>query len=42
MNFLKRAFLFVCTNLAIILVLSLVVFVLEHFLGIRITRGLSG
>lgn len=42
MNFVKRIFLFIATNLAIILVLSVVIFLLERFLGIRITPSLAG
>ncbi|MDD2916919.1 MAG: protease HtpX [Candidatus Gracilibacteria bacterium] len=41
MNFLKRIFLFLVTNIAIILVITTIIFVLEHFLGIRISPNLS-
>lgn len=41
MGFLKRIFLFVATNIAIILVVSAIIFILEKYLGIRITPNLS-
>ena len=46
MNFLKRIVLFLVTNIAIILVITVVIFVLEHFLGIPVsssaTNGYQG
>lgn len=39
MNFLKRVFLFLATNLAIILVISALIFVLEHYFGIQVTSS---
>ncbi|MDD5197279.1 MAG: protease HtpX [Candidatus Gracilibacteria bacterium] len=41
MNFLKRIFLFLVTNLAIILVVTALIFVLERYFGIEITPNLS-
>lgn len=42
MNFFKRIFLFLATNIAIIVVVTVIIFALEHFFGIRITRNLAG
>lgn len=42
MTFFKRIFLFLATNIAIILVVTVIIFVLEHFFGIRITPSLAG
>lgn len=39
MNFLKRIFLFLVTNLAIILVVTALIFVLERYFGIRVTSS---
>lgn len=41
MNFLKRMFLFLMTNIAIILVITAIIFVLEHYLGIRISPNMN-
>lgn len=41
MNFFKRIFLFLLTNLAIILVITALIFVLEHYFGIRITSSMT-
>lgn len=41
MNFFKRIFLFLLTNLAIILMVSVIIFVLERYFGIRITPNTS-
>lgn len=41
MNFFKRIFLFLATNLAIILVITALIFVLEHYFGIKITSSTS-
>lgn len=42
MNFFKRIFLFLATNIAIILVVTVIIFVLERFFHIRITPSLAG
>lgn len=39
MNFVKRVFLFLVTNLAIILVISALIFILEHYFGIQVTSS---
>lgn len=39
MNFIKRVLLFLVTNLAIILVISALIFVLEHYFGIQVTSS---
>lgn len=39
MNFLKRIFLFLVTNIAIILIITALIFVLERFFGIRVTSS---
>lgn len=39
MNFFKRIFLFLATNLAIILIITAIIFVLEHYFGIRVTSS---
>lgn len=41
MNFLKRIFLFLITNLAIILVITAIIFVLEHYFGIPVASRAS-
>lgn len=41
MNLFKRIFLFLATNIAIILVVTTVIFILERYLGIQITPNLS-
>jgi len=41
MNFFKRIFLFLATNLAIILVVTALIFLLEQYFGIRITPNLN-
>ncbi len=41
MNFFKRMFLFLATNIAIILVITAIIFVLEHYFGIRVTSNTS-
>lgn len=41
MNFLKRIVLFLMTNIAIILVVTAIIFVLERYLGIQVTPNLS-
>jgi heat shock protein HtpX len=38
----KRIFLFILTNLAIIIVVSAIIFVLERVFNIRITPSLAG
>lgn len=39
MNFFKRMFLFLATNIAIILVITAIIFILEHYFGIRVTSS---
>lgn len=41
MNFLKRVFLFLVTNIAIILVVTVLVFILERYFGVQVTPNLS-
>lgn len=41
MNFLKRVFLFLATNIAIILVVTVLVFILERYFGVQVTPNLS-
>ncbi|MDD5376966.1 MAG: protease HtpX [Candidatus Gracilibacteria bacterium] len=41
MNFFKRIFLFLLTNIAIILVITAIIFVLERYFGIQITPNIS-
>lgn len=39
MNFFKRIFLFLVTNIAIILIITAIIFILEHYFGISITSS---
>lgn len=41
MNLLKRVFLFLVTNIAIILVVTVLVFILERYFGVQVTPNLS-
>ncbi|HBB27452.1 TPA: protease HtpX [Candidatus Gracilibacteria bacterium] len=41
MNLLKRVFLFLATNIAIILVVTVLIFILERYFGVQVTPNLS-
>lgn len=41
MNFFKRIFLFLVTNIAIILVVTVIIFMLDYFFGIKVTPNTS-